>query len=53
MELVEDGEKFRGTAKVLQDFPVHQADCIKGLAGHVYESCIYSVLCISPVSASA
>ena len=55
MELVEDGEKFWGTARVCQDFPQSIiADSIKGL-GQFYESCIYrpcSVLCISPVSAS-
>ena len=40
MELAEDGEKFRGTAKARQNFPQSiTADNIKGL-GQVYESCI-------------
>ena len=40
MELVEDGEKFGGAAKVHQDFPQSiTADSIKDL-GQVYESCI-------------
>ena len=40
VELVEDGEKFCGTAKARQDFPQSiTADCIKCL-GQVYESCI-------------
>ena len=40
MELVEDGEKFGGTAKACQDFPQSiMADSIKGLC-QVYESCI-------------
>ena len=40
MELAEDCEKFRGTAKGRQDFPQSiVADSIKGL-GQVYESCI-------------
>ena len=38
MELAEDGEKFRGTAKESQDFPQSiTADSMKGL-GQVYES---------------
>ena len=40
MELAEDGEKFRGTAKARQDFPqCITADGIKGLR-QVYEICI-------------
>ena len=40
MELAEDDEKFRGTAKARQDFPQSiMADSIKGL-GQVYKSCI-------------
>ena len=40
MQLAEDGEKFRGTAKARQDFPRSiTADSIKGL-GQVYDSCI-------------
>ena len=40
MELVDDGEKFGGTAKARHDFPQFiMADSIKGL-GQVYESCL-------------
>ena len=40
MELAEDGEKFKETAKARQEFPQSiTADSIKGL-GQVYESCI-------------
>ena len=59
MALAEDDEKFWGTAKAHQDFPKSiAAGSTKGL-GQAYESCINmyigpcSVLCISPVSASA
>ena len=40
MELAEDGEKFKETAKARQEFPQSiTADSIKGL-GQVYESCV-------------
>ena len=40
LQLAEDGEKFKGTAKARQDFPQSiTPDSIKGI-GQVYESCI-------------
>ena len=41
MELAEDVEKFRGTAKESQDFPQSITDSMKGL-GQVYERYIYA-----------
>ena len=39
MKLVEDGEKFWGTAKMSQDFPLSiMVDSIKGLS-QIYEHC--------------